>query len=113
MTVIFLTALYNTAWMIIFLDDCCVLFAWKTTIGSSVMLTCKSIGATFWSDILFISSALAPEYTWMEAAHAWVFVVKLGGLRGGSFVFSKLSLMILPAGILKASHASTNMKWMW
>ena len=81
--------------------------------GSSVLVTCNLIGETFWSDILFISSAFAPEYTWMEAAHAWVFVVKLGGLRGGSFVFEKLSLMMLPSDILKASHASTKIEFMW
>ena len=59
--------------------------------GSSVLVTCKSIGATVWHSILFISSALDSEYTCMEAAHAWVFVVKLIGLRG-----SDLFLKICP-----------------
>ena len=57
-----------------------------------------------WHDLLFIYSALALEDTWMEVAHAWVFVVKSGGLRGGSFVFANLSLMMFPADILKESH---------
>ena len=111
--VTFLAASYAAAWRIIFLDDCCVNFARRTTIGSSVLVTCNLIGATVWSDVLFIYSALDPEDTWMEAAHAWVFVVKLGGLRGGSFVFKNLSLMVLPADILKASHDSTKTDFMW
>ena len=56
--------------------------------------------------ILFISSALDPEDTWMEAAHAWLFVVKLVGLRGCSFSFKNLSLIVLPDDTLKAYHAS-------
>ena len=55
------------------------------TIGSSVLVTCNSIDATTWCDTLCISSALAPEDNCMEVPHAWVFVVKLEGLRGGSF----------------------------
>ena len=81
MTVLFLTASYSSAWIIMLLSDFCVLFSRRTTILSSILGTCNSIGATWWRDILFIYSILAPEYTWMEAAHAWVFVVKLGGLR--------------------------------
>ena len=49
----------------------------------------------------------------MEAAHAWVFVVKLVELRGGSIVFAKLSLMVFPDDILKASHASTKTEFLW
>ena len=49
----------------------------------------------------------------MEAAQAWIFVVKSVGMRGGSFVFSKLSLMVLLVEILKASHASTKTEFMW
>ena len=51
MTVRFLTASYNAARRIIFLDDCCVPFARIKTIGSSVLVTCNSIVATgdlFW-----------------------------------------------------------------
>ena len=87
MTVIFLTASYAAAWIIMFLDDCCVPFARRTTIGSSVLLIFNSIGATLWHNILFIYSALSLEDTFTEVAHAWVFVVKLVGLRGSSFVF--------------------------
>ena len=78
-----------------------------------MLITYNLIDATVWRDILFISSALSPEDTWMEAAHDWIFVVKLGSLRGSRFVFSKLSLMMLPTDILKASYASSNMEFMW
>ena len=50
----------------------------------------------------------------MEAAHAWVFAVKPGGLRGSSPPPpTKLSLMMLPAEILKASYDSTKTEFMW
>ena len=113
MDVIFLAASYTAAWRIMFLDDCCIPFTWRTTIWSSVLATCNSIGTIFWRDILFIYSALAPEDTWMGAAHAWVFVIKSVGLRGSSFFFTKLSLMMFPADILKAYYDSTNMEFMW
>ena len=35
-----------------------------------------------WRDILLIYSDMDSEDTCMEAAHAWVFVVKSLGLRG-------------------------------
>ena len=82
MSVLFLTASYSAALRIMFLDDFYIPFDWRTTIVSSVLITCNSIGATVWHDILFIYSALDPEDTWMEAAHAWIFFVKLGGMRG-------------------------------
>ena len=87
MTVIFLTASYTAYQRIIFLDDCFIPFSRRTTMGSSVLVTCNSIGATIWSDVLFISSVLAPEDTWMEAEHTWIFVVQSLGMRGGGFVF--------------------------
>ena len=77
------------------------------TMGSSVLVTCNLIGKTVVCDILLIYSDLAPEYTWVEAAHAWVFVVNSGGMRGGRIFSSNLSLMMLPADTLKAYHAST------
>ena len=49
----------------------------------------------------------------MEAAHAWLFVVNLVGLRGDSFVLENLSLMMFPDDTLKASHASTKTDFMW
>ena len=70
-----------------------------------------SIYATVQHDISFISSALDPEGTWMEAGHVWVFVVKSGGLKGGRFLFAKLSLINFPADILKAPHAPTKMEF--
>ena len=81
---------YAAVWRIMFLGDCCVPFYQKTTIGSSLLVTWNFIGATIWRDIFFISSDLSPEDTSMEAAHACVFVVKFGRLRGSIAVFSKL-----------------------
>ena len=104
MTVLFLAALYASSWRIMFLDDFCVPFDQRTTIGSSVLVTCNLIGATVWLYIFFISSALYPEDNWMEAENYWVFFVKLIGIRGGRFFFSNMSLMMLPADNLKASH---------
>ena len=95
-----------------FLDNFCAHFARNKTIGSSVLVNCYSIGATFWGDILLVYSTLGPEDTWLEAAHAWVFVVKLGGLRLNSIVFVNLSLMMFPSDTLKASNNSTNMEFM-
>ena len=65
------------------LADCCLSWDWMRTMGSSVLVTCNLIGKTVVCDILLIYSDLAPEYTWVEAAHAWVFVVNSGGMRGG------------------------------
>ena len=55
-----------------------------------------------WHAIKLIYSTLSPEDTWMEATHTWVLVLKSGGLRGGSFVFNNMSLMMLPEDTLKA-----------
>ena len=49
----------------------------------------------------------------MEAEHDYVFVVNSGGLRGGSFIFAQLSLMIFLTDTLKSSHASAKMEFMW
>ena len=107
-----LTASYNLYQRTVFLDDFWLLFAWTTTIVSSVLVSCTSLGATLWRDILLISSSFYSEYTWAEASNPRAFVVKLGGLRGGSFVFKKNSLMMVPDETLKASHASTKMEFM-
>ena len=96
-----------------FLEDCCLPFARRKTIGSSVLVTCTSIGATVWRDILLIYSALDPEDTWLEAAHAWVFCTKSIGLRGCRIVFAKLSLMMFPSETLKVYYASIKMEFMW
>ena len=64
-------------------------------------------------DISLISSFLDPEGTWAEAAHSWLFVDKLVGIRGGSFFFTKLSLVNFMYDTLKAYHAYTNMEFMW
>ena len=47
------------------------------------------------------------EEVWAEAAHACVFVIIMGGLRGGRLVLAKLSLMMLPDDNVKVSHVST------
>ena len=72
-TVCFLTALYAAAQRVIFRDGFCLPFDRRKNIVSLVLFTCNSIGVNFWHDILLIYSALAPEDTWTEAAHAWVF----------------------------------------
>ena len=59
-TVIFLTASYFADWRTMLINDCCLPFYWKKTIGSSVLVTCTSIGVIVPSDILLISSDLAP-----------------------------------------------------
>ena len=104
MTVIFLTSLYTAAWRIMFLDYFWPYFARSTTIGSSVLSTCNSIGAIVWRDILFIYLDLYPEDTCIEASHAWVFFVELGGLRGDRIFLEKVYLVIFPSDILKSSH---------
>ena len=63
--------------------------------------------------IILMSSALYPEDTCKEAQYSWVFVVKLLRLRGSIYFFAKLPPMMLPADILKASHASTKTEFMW
>ena len=90
-----------------FLGYCCVPFARRKIIASSVLVTFNSIGASFWRDILLISSALGPEDTCIEVAHAWVCVVNLGGMRGGIIISAKLSLIMLLAETFKGSHALT------
>ena len=57
--------------------DFLVNFSQKTTIGSSVHISCTSIGATVRHEISSIYSDLAPEDPWTGAAHAWVFLEKL------------------------------------
>ena len=64
-------------------------------------------------DILWIYSDLDIEDNWTEAEHAWVLVVKLRGMSGGSLVFTKLYLMTFSADTLKESHTSTNINFMW
>ena len=49
----------------------------------------------------------------MESAHTCVSVLKLVGMRGGSFVFTNLYLMNFLDDTLKASHDSTKMEFMW
>ena len=113
MVIFFLTAPYAAAWMKMFLDDCWLPFARRTTIGSLVLVSCISIGTTVRHDISLIYSDLDPEGTWTEASHAWIFIFKLGGLRWSSFVFTKLPLMTFPDDTLNVSHASSNMEFIW
>ena len=71
------------------------------------------MGETVRFDILLISSDFYLEDNWKEAAYAWVFVVKSGGMRGSIYFFTKMFLMMLPADALKAYHASTKMEFIW
>ena len=87
-------------------------FSRRTTIGSLVLVSFTSISATVRRYVSLISSDLAPEDTWIESEHAWVFVVNPGGLRGGSFVLTNPSLITLLDDTLKMSHASTKMEFM-
>ena len=64
-------------------------------------------------NVLLIYSALAPEDTWMDAAHAWVFVVKSGGMRDIIIVSAKIYLLMPSADTLKASYVSTKTEFMW
>ena len=63
--------------------------------------------------ILLIYLDFETEDTWTEAAHDWVFMVSLRGMRGGSVVSTKLYLMTLTADTLKEFHASTMIELMW
>ena len=71
------------------------------------MVTCNSICTTVWRDIFLISSALAPEDNWMEAAHTWLFVVKSVGRMGGRIVLAKLSLIRLPSAWISYGEVKT------
>ena len=63
-----------------FLGGCLVLyFACMITIGSLVRVVRNLIGAIVSSSILLTTF----EDVWMEDTHACVFVIVLGGLRGG------------------------------
>ena len=54
------------------------------------------------SAILLMNS----ECVWIEDTHACVFVLILGGLRGGIQVLEKLFSMMFLADTMKASHVS-------
>ena len=89
--VCFLTMSYAAAQRKIFIDDSGVPFTWRTTIVSSVLISCISIVAAVWCDIPLMYSDLAPEYNCMETTYAWVLVLKSGVLRGSRFVFKNVS----------------------
>ena len=79
------------------------------TIGSLVLVESNLIGASMSSEILLMPF----EYVWVEATHACVFVIVLGGIRGARWVLAKLFLMMFPADTVKASHVSTRTEFMW
>ena len=74
MMVHFLVFSYVVAWRTIFLDDFWIYFAQSKTIGSSVIVSCTSIGTMVYLTIPFIYSYLYTEL--------WVLVVKSGVMRG-------------------------------
>ena len=51
------------------------------------------------------------EDVWMEATHACVFVIMLGGLRWVRLVLAKLSLVVLPADTVNSSHVSLSIRY--
>ena len=53
------------------------------------------------------------EDFWMEAKHAYVFVIMLGVMRGGRRVLAKLYQMVLRDDTMKAYHVSTRTEFMW
>ena len=55
-----------------FLDDLLLTFAWRTPIGTPVLVSSTSIGATVLRDFSSIYSDLDQEGTSTEAAHAWI-----------------------------------------
>ena len=63
-----------------------------------------------------MSLALDPEDTLEQEKNSGVVVILFVGLRregGGIFVFTQLSLIPLQAEILKASHTSINIEFIW
>ena len=92
MRVCLITASYAETRRKIFPDDCWLLCSRRTNTALLVLMSYTSIYATVQHDISFISSALDPEGTWMEAGHVWVFVVKSGGLKGGRFFLQSFPL---------------------
>ena len=89
MTVSFLTSSYAADRRKCYLMISDYPFDQRKTIGSSILVSLDSIGATVLRGILLISSDLAPEDIWMEAENAWISVVNSGGIRGGRF-FSQI-----------------------
>ena len=99
--VCFHTVSYATAKRKMFLDGCQLLPVFRRIItGSLVLVVSNLIGAIMSSEI----SLMPFEDFFMEAKHACVFVIMLGGMRGGRCVLAKLSLMMLPDDTLKSSH---------
>ena len=113
MMVQFLAAPYASDQRTMLLDDCCLHFSRRKATVSSVLVSCNSIGATVLRDISFIYSDLASGDTCTKAAYTWEFGIKSGVIRVSSFGLKNMSLMTFLADTLKASHAFTNMEFMW
>ena len=79
------------------------------TIGSLLLVVSNLIVASVSSQIYFMPF----EDVWMEATHACVFFIMLGGLRGSILVLENLYLMMFTADTVKASHVSTMTEFMW
>ena len=93
-----------------FLDGCRVIpFARRITIGSLVLVVSNLICASVSYEI----SLMPFEDVFIEATHACVFFIVLVGLRGSRLVLAKLSLIILSADTMKASHVSTRTEFIW
>ena len=101
MTVRFRTASYASDRRRISLYCCWMLpFAWMVTIGLLVLVVSNLIGASVSFEILLVPF----EYFWMEATHDCIFVIMLGGIRGGRWILANLSLMMFLADSVKVYH---------
>ena len=79
------------------------------TIGLLILVVSNLIGAS----VSYVICLMTFEDVWMEATHACVFVIMLGGLRGSRRVLAKLYLIMLQDDTMKASHVSTRTDFMW
>ena len=83
--------------------------AQSITIGSLALVVTNLICANVSSTI----SLIPFEDVWIEDTYACVFVIILGGQRGGRRVLEKLSLMMFPADTVNDSHVSNRTEFMW
>ena len=113
MTVRSLTPSYTADWRTTFPDNFWLPFYQRTTIWSPVLVYCTSIGATVRRGILLIYLDFDTEDTCTEAAHDWLFMVNLKGMRGSSLVFTNMYLVTLLDDTLKEFHAYTIIEFMW
>ena len=81
--------------------------------GIIFLVYCTLMVTTVLCGVVLMSSALDTQETCTEEIHSLVLVKKLGGLKGVSFNFKEMSMMMFPAYTLKSSHDSTIIEFMW